>query len=495
MFKGLGKKLIITMCLFSVALSAATGFFGYGTYMDAVLTRYEDFAAAVLRLALTYIDADDMQNCFETGEKSAIYNETQASLNNIKETTGITFLYFFKPDNDQMVYYMNAFTQEEFEEEYINTLLDKDDIPYELARWFDALDGYGAIENNTLWGYMLSACETVRNSDGEIIGILGADVNMVEINTNLRTYIITVFIGAACILVVFTFLALLYMQKKITRPIQRLSEKSANFINHTNPNVALLPIINDIHTNDEIEVLSVSIEKMTTDLIAYLENKERMTRLRNVFNKYVDPKLVDILIESDEAEMDEVGKKKHIAVLFVDVRGFTPMSEAMRDTPETIVHTLNEYLELTSTAIFDNGGSVDKFVGDSTMALFNGFVPLEDYIYKAVKSAWDIVKGATKLNESIKEKYNVDIGFGVGVHCGEAIVGNLGPSFRKDYTAIGDMVNTAARIESNAGHEQVFVSRDVYEAVKDRVTAESIGAIPLKGKSIPLEVFSVTNVR
>jgi adenylate cyclase len=230
-------------------------------------------------------------------------------------------------------------------------------------------------------------------------------------------------------------------------------------------------------------------------IYGYIINAVEKTRLRATFKKYVDPELVDKLIESGEANSDSVGQRRHIAVMFVDVRGFTPMTEALRDEPETIVQTLNEYLELTSSAVFNNGGSVDKFVGDATMALFNGFVPLDDYVYKAVKAAWDIVKGADKVNKSIKEKYNIDIGFGVGVNCGDAIVGNLGPSFRKDYTAIGDTVNTAARLEANALREQVLISKDVYEAVSDRVTAESIGEIPLKGKIIKLEVFAVTDVR
>ncbi|MCL2227516.1 MAG: adenylate/guanylate cyclase domain-containing protein [Oscillospiraceae bacterium] len=123
------------------------------------------------------------------------------------------------------------------------------------------------------------------------------------------------------------------------------------------------------------------------------------------------------------------------------------------------------------------------------MVLFNGFVPLEDYIYKAVKAAWDMVSGAAAVNESIRVHYGIDLAFGIGVHCGEAIVGNLGPSFRKDYTAIGDAVNTAARLESNAKESQVLISRDVFDALRGRIEAESVGEIPLKGKSVPLEVF------
>ena len=224
-----------------------------------------------------------------------------------------------------------------------------------------------------------------------------------------------------------------------------------------------------------------------------LQNLEK-GKLKSTFKKYVDPKLVDVLVKSGEADSNQVGKKKDIAVVFVDVRGFTPMTESFRDTPELVVETLNEYLNLTSSSVFNNGGSVDKFIGDATMALFNGFVPLDDYVYKAVKAAWDMVQGAGAVNNKIKEKYGIDIGFGVGVHCGEAIVGNLGPDFRKDYTAIGDTVNTAARLESSAKRSQVLISRDVYNKLEGRIIAESIGEVPLKGKSVPLEVFSLKQV-
>ena len=230
-------------------------------------------------------------------------------------------------------------------------------------------------------------------------------------------------------------------------------------------------------------------------IYGYSLNAVEKGRLRSTFMKYVDPKLVDKLVESRGADSDAVGSKKDIAVLFVDVRGFTPMTERLKDTPEVIVDTLNKYLELTSASVFNNGGSVDKFVGDATMALFNGFMSQDDYIYMAVKAAWDMVLGAAAVNEQIKQRYGLDIGFGVGVHCGSAIVGNLGPSFRKDYTAIGDTVNTAARIESSAKPSQVLISRDVYESLGERITAVSVGKVTLKGKSEPIELFELTGVK
>lgn len=229
-------------------------------------------------------------------------------------------------------------------------------------------------------------------------------------------------------------------------------------------------------------------------IYAYALRSAEKSRMRNIFKKYVDPRLVDVLIQSGKADSDEAGKKRDISVLFVDVRGFTPMTEKLKAEPEKIVAILNEFLELTTSAVFENGGSVDKFIGDATMALFNGFVPLEDHVFAAAKSAWEMVQNAENINKSILEQYGVEIGFGIGLHCGEAIVGNLGPSFRKDYTAIGDAVNIASRLESNAQKSQVLLSSDVYELLKDRITAECLGTIPLKGKSEDMMVYALAGI-
>jgi len=225
----------------------------------------------------------------------------------------------------------------------------------------------------------------------------------------------------------------------------------------------------------------------------YVTERAEKQKIKDMFKKYVDPKLVDSLIQQSDAAVSGIGTRKHFAVLFVDIRGFTPMSELLKDDPETIVAILNDYLELTSSCVFDNGGSVDKFIGDATMALFNGFTPLEDYTFKAAKAAFDIIKQAGELNARILEKYGLSVSFGVGVHCGYAVVGNIGPSFRKDYTAIGDTINTAARLESNAGPSQALISKDVYDTLEGRITAEHLGEIAMKGKKA-INVFSLTGI-
>lgn len=238
--------------------------------------------------------------------------------------------------------------------------------------------------------------------------------------------------------------------------------------------------------------ISAAVMYIFSVVYEYIVERIEKQKIKGMFKKYVDPKLVDELIKSDATE-GGIGQKKHFAVLFVDIRGFTPMSEQLREEPETVVHILNDYLELTASCVFNNGGSVDKFIGDATMALFNGFTPLEDYTFKAVRTAFDIVNGAAALNEQIMAKYGKDVGFGVGVHCGYAVVGNIGPNFRKDYTAIGDTVNTAARLESNAKKSQVLISKEVYNTLEGRITADSLGEITMKGKG-PVEIFSLTGV-
>lgn len=223
--------------------------------------------------------------------------------------------------------------------------------------------------------------------------------------------------------------------------------------------------------------------------IGYLYTALEKKKIENTFKRYVAPQIVDEIFHDGLDNISLGGKKTDIACLFVDIRGFTPLSEVL--TPEEVVEVLNEYFELITTCIFNNGGTLDKFIGDAAMAIFNAPVEVEDYTYKAVKTACDIVKGAKELEDKLFERFGKEVRFGIGVNKGEAVVGNIGSNSRMDYTAIGNTVNTAARLEANAKPGQVLISADVYNEVKDIFEAESIGEIPLKGKSQKIEVFSV----
>lgn len=227
--------------------------------------------------------------------------------------------------------------------------------------------------------------------------------------------------------------------------------------------------------------------------IGYILESIKRKKVINAFKKYVAPEVVDEISKKGDFQIKLGGENRDIAVLFVDIRGFTTMSEVLE--PEQVVEILNQYLNLTTNAIFKNRGTLDKFVGDATMAVFNSPFDLDDYEFRAVCAAMDIVAGGAALEDKLMKEYGRTVGFGVGVNCGPAVVGNVGCEFRMDFTAIGDTVNTAARLEANAKKGQVLISDTIYERVKDRVEVEEVGEIPLKGKSKGVFVYSVVSVK
>lgn len=225
----------------------------------------------------------------------------------------------------------------------------------------------------------------------------------------------------------------------------------------------------------------------------YFGEKMRRKKMLSTFKKYVAPQVVDKLARDGGFALKLGGEKRHVAVLFVDIRGFTPLSESLM--PEQVVSILNEYLALTTSCILKQNGMLDKFVGDATMAVFNAPFDLDDYIYRAVRTAWEMCIGAEKLSEKLTEEFGRTVGFGIGVNCGEAVVGNIGCEFRMDYTAIGDTVNTAARLESRAKSGEILISDAVYQHLQGRIEVEEVGEMELKGKSKAVMVYRVTGIK
>ena len=236
--------------------------------------------------------------------------------------------------------------------------------------------------------------------------------------------------------------------------------------------------------------LSVTILFACSIVSSYLRAALEKRRVTATFERYVAPEIVQELLKEGTDATALGGKLYDIAVLFVDIRGFTTMSEILE--PTEVVQILNRYLELTSNCIFQNNGTLDKFVGDCTMAFWGAPLPQEDSIYKAVKTAFDMIEQSKELQKELEEKFGRAVSFGVGVHFGPAVVGNIGAPNRMDYTAIGDTVNTAARLEANAPGGCIYVSRAVADALEGRVKFTSLGdSIQLKGKAAGFEVLRV----
>lgn len=248
------------------------------------------------------------------------------------------------------------------------------------------------------------------------------------------------------------------------------------------------------YTISQIYFLGILVAGVLYFIIAkYVTERIRRRKMLSTFKKYVASQVVDELAKDDNFKTRLGGEKRPVAVLFVDIRGFTPLSESLM--PEQVVKILNEYLALTTASILQNNGMLDKFIGDATMAVFNAPLDLDDYVFRAVQTALDMRKGAEKLAQNLQEQFGKTVSFGIGVNCGEAVVGNIGCEFRMDYTAIGDTVNTAARLESRAKPGEILISQAVYDTVKDRILAEEVGPMELKGKSNTVTVYRVLDVK
>ena len=220
-----------------------------------------------------------------------------------------------------------------------------------------------------------------------------------------------------------------------------------------------------------------------------LEQAERR-RVTQTFERYVAPEIVQEILKEGTDSLSLGGKLCEIAVLFVDVRGFTSMSERL--SPEQVVAILNRYLGMTSECIARNKGTLDKFVGDAAMAFWGAPIEQEDAIYLAVKTATEIVEGAKRISRELIEEIGEELNVGVGVHYGPAVVGNIGAERHMDYTAIGDTVNTSARLEANAPGGTVYISRVVTDALEGRIRTTSLGGtVKLKGKTDGFEVLRV----
>lgn len=220
---------------------------------------------------------------------------------------------------------------------------------------------------------------------------------------------------------------------------------------------------------------------------SYHENKQKQF-ITKQFGRYISPELVKEIAASN-MEIQLGGIKKELSILFLDIRGFTTLSERMQ--PEEVVGFLNEMFDLITNKTMENKGTIDKFIGDAAMLLFNAPLDVENHPYYAVKTAWDIQQGMVEVRRRIEEKYGVTVNCGIGINTGEVVVGNIGSYLRVDYTCIGDNVNTAARIESQTKAGQILVSEATYERTKDEFEYEFAGERMMKGKTVGVKLYEV----
>lgn len=219
-----------------------------------------------------------------------------------------------------------------------------------------------------------------------------------------------------------------------------------------------------------------------------LTERKRLEAQRRLFERMVSPAVIDQL---DPNSLQLGGKRVEITTLFADIRGFTTYSEKL--APEKLVTILNLYLAAMAEAVLAQEGTIDKFMGDAIMAWFNAPVPQKDHTLRAVKTALAIRESVEKLYKELPK--DAHLAFGVGIHVGEAVLGLIGTEKRLEYTAISDSVNTAKRIQENSANNQILISKEAYELVKNHVEVKPYANMNVKGKTQPIEVYEALGLK
>ncbi len=219
-----------------------------------------------------------------------------------------------------------------------------------------------------------------------------------------------------------------------------------------------------------------------------LTERKKLEAQRKLLERMVSPAVLD---QIDPRSLQIGGKKTAVTALFADVRGFTAFSE--KHTPEELVSVLNRYLAAGAEAVLEQEGTVDKFLGDAIMAWYNAPIPQPDHTLRAVKTALAIREAIDRLHEELPPEAHLD--FGIGIHYGDVVLGWIGSEKRLEFTAIGDSVNTAKRIQENSRKNQILLSRQAYERVKDEVDAKPIAPLSVKGKTQPLDVYELLGLK
>lgn len=251
-----------------------------------------------------------------------------------------------------------------------------------------------------------------------------------------------------------------------------------------------------------VPAATLQLGLMSAYLLAFSErltSEERdKARVKTMFKGYVSDSVVDMLLSS-ERRLDLEGQSMHITVLFSDIRQFTTISEKL--TPRETVEFLNAYYARVVAVILEEGGRIDKFIGDAVMAEFGVPYPFPDHAHRALSAAVKIRRVAGEFQEWMHNRFPdrdiPEFHVGVGIHTGDAVVGNVGSEARMEYTAVGDTVNVASRLESETKYLNCVIaaSAQVVLEAGGEIETGLHDTVRVKGRLEPVEVYEIIDVR
>ncbi|MDZ4801686.1 MAG: adenylate/guanylate cyclase domain-containing protein [Bryobacteraceae bacterium] len=323
----------------------------------------------------------------------------------------------------------------------------------------------------------LDAGAPIRDRSGAVVGRLAVSFTSERLAYKQRPLLIGGLLATLFGVIVSMLVAWL-LAGGITRPLDELA-RTVTLIGKGDFDAK--PAID---SRDEFGIVARAIEEMTRGL------RERET-VKSAFARYVSQQVLDSVLVSGALPLLQ-GVRRNITVLFCDIRGFSTMSEQM--PPEEVVQLLNEYFECMVEIIFRHQGTLDKFLGDGLMVIFGA--PQEDPEQEehAIAAAVEMQRQLAVLRDKWRLEGRAPIRVGIGIHSGSAIVGNIGSTQRMEYTAIGDTVNVASRLESATKElgTDILVSEHTYSAIRGSFNFRKVGPIQVKGRTAAVQVYALS---
>lgn len=236
--------------------------------------------------------------------------------------------------------------------------------------------------------------------------------------------------------------------------------------------------------------ISVVFAYFSTSIYQAFTEEKNKKQIKSMFSRYAPPAYVDELVK-DPTKLELGGEEKEISILFSDIEGFTTISESL--SPRKLIELLNDYLNTMTHLIFNQGGSLDKYIGDAIVAVFGAPLPQNEHALHACYAALDMQKALVEFRQRTTAMGLPVVRSRVGINTGNVVFGNIGSDIRYDYTGIGDHMNLASRLEG-ANKEYgtyIMISEFTYNQVRERVIVRDLDLIVVKGKSKPVKVYEL----
>lgn len=413
-------------------------------------------------------------------QSSPAYKEIRTYLRKVRDVNRnaniyVKYIYTMFPDPNNPEKFFFGVDPEENTEDFSPPGSDNPGASEDLLSHHLSEDFSSGKLTTDKWGTWLTGYAPIRNQDGEYVATLGVDISAQFVSSVMyRLYkhaAIALSVG-----LLFSFVGAAVLSSRLASALSKIHQAAREF-GSGNLNYRL-----DIKTHDEFQDLAESANKMAESL----QEKERM---KVGFAHYVSAHVLEQITKTGAPQRG--GERKKITVFFCDIRDFTKISEQL--PPEEVMAILNDYFTAMLEIVFKHNGMLDKLIGDAIMAEFGYPVEDPEQERNAVLTGLEMQSALSILRAKWRKKGRPDIHIGVGIHTGEAVVGIIGSKDRVEFTAIGDTVNTASRLEQATKEfkEEIIISETTYQAIKDEFKAKPLGLIQMKGKEKPMNAYAI----